>query len=1057
MARPRARESEARTRTTDGRPPHERGSEAVDDLGAMMRASVTVDEAFSEDDEVRERISENLKPRVKLAKPIADKVDKVFKGFTPSQFTGRQDDGGAYLAPGENLTTTMKRLALEGFASIRKSDNPRSLRFHRTDEVTDLLTGNNIGGNTMPLGDALAWLHRKIPPVISLREEPAFTICAAEKEAKKRIDAIEGKKPPAPPETVVPASTNGQPATANKLINESVHALMDTMPTPEEEPVLKRADLDVVSEGLKSFRLGTGPSDVASYHDFNLLQIAFEHVWAEVFDTRVEQLGRELYHTYIELLDITEYEDDPIKSVTSIEDIRTLMTHARELGRVTDNAMPATKLSQKLTDVLHSMSGALIELLSQYTVAPEAVRDIIRNFMRALEAELKAAASDARDLSDVVPARLAALLKSLDDVLQQPYVFRVFKKDAMNFGIMVTYRQTWVPEQYQVGDLVSTIPLAPRETRRYTTKQVTKKSRATKELEDNLRATKTGFDDTARAEREILSRAENKTEFKQTANGSYGTGAYNINATAGTAEGDEKISAATKKDFREAVLRSAQEYKQNNRMEVETSASEETEGTTYHEIQNPNDELTVTYLLYELQRTYRISERIQQLSPVVLVANEVPEPDAIDDAWLIEHDWILRRVILDDSFRPALDYLTKSFTGSELNLQILDNNAQAQRQVVDQIKAQVATQLSLVDAAQRQVSDSVQAQAGMQITEGFLKTVKNVFDPFKITGSDVTGTSEGMKTVAEYAQETLARAEREKMRLLDQLTLATTALQAAVDKLSAAIKEHYDRVTEIDRLRVHIKENILYYMQAIWDHEPPDQRYFRVFHLQVPIVTPKSTSTNVKFTKTSGQVWDELRDVETLEAELPSPDVEIEWKSLVEVADLDEVLGYKGNYAIYRLRENNYLTLHMMQNYLELSDEVKLRDPDELANFTVDELQELASCLCDRAKDVYTEHKDEIKKMIIDRLTSGRPEDDRVVVPTGSLYMEALPGTHTLLENFKLQHRILDVKKVQGEVRHAELENVRLAARTLKGKYEDPDIEKKIVIEGDVASVIPGE
>ena len=33
-------------------------------------------------------------------------------------------------------------------------------------------------------------------------------------------------------------------------------------------------------------------------------------------------------------------------------------------------------------------------------------------------------------------------------------------------------------------------------------------------------------------------------------------------------------------------------------------------------------------------------------------------------------------------------------------------------------------------------------------------------------------------------------------------------------------------------------------------------------------------------------------------------------------------------------------------------------------------------------------------------------------------------------------------------MRHAELENIRLAARALKGKDEDPDIDKKIVVEG---------
>ena len=45
-------------------------------------------------------------------------------------------------------------------------------------------------------------------------------------------------------------------------------------------------------------------------------------------------------------------------------------------------------------------------------------------------------------------------------------------------------------------------------------------------------------------------------------------------------------------------------------MEVDTSASAETEATSFHEIQNPNDELAVTYLFYELQRPYRISERL---------------------------------------------------------------------------------------------------------------------------------------------------------------------------------------------------------------------------------------------------------------------------------------------------------------------------------------------------------------------------------------------------------------------------------------------------------------
>jgi hypothetical protein len=488
-------------------------------------------------------------------------------------------------------------------------------------------------------------------------------------------------------------------------------------------------------------------------------------------------------------------------------------------------------------------------------------------------------------------------------------------------------------------------------------------------------------------------------------------------------------------------------------MEIDTTSSEETEDTTFHEIQNPNDELTVTYLFYELQRTYRISEKIHRVIPVVLVANEVPTPQEIDDAWLMRFDWILRRVILDDSFRPALDYLTKSFVGAEINIQILEANAEAQKQLVDEIKAQLKTQLSALDAALRDLSQKADAQAGLEFTEGILGTVKKVFDPFGLTGPNVLGTGEGAQALVDFAQAGVDRAEREKSRLLDQLNVATTALQAAVDKLSAAIKEHYDRVTEIDRLRIHVKENILYYMQAIWNHEPPDQRYFRVFNVQVPLLEPISMVSNTSATRSQSQINFLANDEERLTVEIPRVETKIAWKPLVEVADIDEVLGYKGNYAIYRLKQNNYLTLHMMQNYLELSDEIKLRDPDEFGNYTVAELQALAECLYKRDRDAFNLHRRDIRQMIIDRLISGRAEDDRVVVPTNSLYIESLVGTHPLLEDFKLAHRALDVKKVQAEVRHAELENIRLAARALEGEREDPDIEKKIVIETDKENI----
>jgi hypothetical protein len=119
-----------------------------------------------------------------------------------------------------------------------------------------------------------------------------------------------------------------------------------------------------------------------------------------------------------------------------------------------------------------------------------------------------------------------------------------------------------------------------------------------------------------------------------------------------------------------------------------------------------------------------------------------------------------------------------------------------------------------------------------------------------------------------------------------------------------------------------------------------------------------------------------------------------------------------------------------------------------LGDYTVAELLDLADCVKRRSPTTYDAHANEFKDLVVKRLLSGRSEDDRVIVPTDSLYLEALVGTHPLLEDFKLLHRSLDVKKVQAEVRRAELENVRLAARALRGNDADPDIEKTVLVQG---------
>jgi hypothetical protein len=67
------------------------------------------------------------------------------------------------------------------------------------------------------------------------------------------------------------------------------------------------------------------------------------------------------------------------------------------------------------------------------------------------------------------------------------------------------------------------------------------------------------------------------------------------------------------------------------------------------------------------------------------------------------------------------------------------------------------------------------------------------------------------------------------------------------------------------------------------------------------------------------------------------------------------------------------------------------------------------------------------------------------------LFIECLPSSHSLIEQFKKDHRMIDVKKAKSEVRELELENLRRAARILGADYADPKIDKRILVQGTAA------
>lgn len=647
------------------------------------------------------------------------------------------------------------------------------------------------------------------------------------------------------------------------------------------------------------------------------------------------------------------------------------------------------------------------------------------------------------------PATLKSALEALLTIINnKEYAFRVFPEASVNFGLLLTYQQEWEPLTYQVGDLVKTIPLAPRESRKYSVKIVNKRERSQKEIENALKVARDEAQNSSRAETEIARRAQNSTNFKATAEGKAGIGVVEVGGGVQFGTDSSKESSRAKKNFRESVVKNAHEYSQSRTVEISTTHSEETENVTSGEICNPNEEITVTYLFYELARRYRLREKLHAVTPVVLVGSAVPRPDQIKESWLLRHDWILKRVLLDDSFRGAFDLIRESDLGRNVELGVLKTDLERKSQAFSEIKDQLVTNTKLRDAAigklrtavdktvaahNAAVSDTENmTDSAVTILTGGLFGNKGLFGSGGASTGPVADDPEGAEARQQAAEEALSRMDEEIRQVMSRLEGATVALDASITRYVDAVRKRLDKELAIARLRSHIIQNILHYMQAIWEYEPTDQRFLRLYDIPIPMF---GGDVQVSIDG-NGQASVSLSAAGIGLVNPPS-------KRLSEIADLDRLLGFKGNYMIFEMREHNYLTAWMTQEYLGADGQVS--DPDQSIDVSVSESRKLKQMI--QAQSMQTSPA--LSALLASLSDADQDEvETEITVPTNMLYIEALPGTHPVLENFKLAHRQLDARKVFTEIQREEIENIRRKARLLKMQLDDADIDKIIRVDG---------
>jgi len=881
--------------------------------------------------------------------------------------------------------------------------------------------------------------------------------------------------------------SNGSHGAPAELTNADLLAhvtrLLEDAPSPDAvlggEFNNQRATTDAVQDSVDNFSLRRGPAEVPAFYDFHSLQIAFEHVWKILVDEEAVNsayaldkkfraraslgLQEAFSQTWMDFqVKAPIYELIPTEvpaevaaqfDITLEEWIDLGVTHQKKLQEI------AAAMAAACAPVTTSVGFFTV------TRTPPNCEKRRQDLREQGERLIDAIRHD-----DYYT--MHKTLRDLHERINSNYEFTVFAADrnshSVNFGLLNTYRQQWTPLNYQAGRLVRTLPLSPKEERKYSLKVTRAEKQARKEALKNSSSLKGEQGTTARVEAEIMQKAQNKTNFSLSAEGTYNIGISKGKSTTTFGVEAQQESAATRRDFREAVHKAVQEYNEERNVQVdveETTSSEYTESGT---VVNPNDELSVTYLFYDLQRTYRIEEALYRTLPVVLVAEEVPAPHQITEAWVIAHDWIINRHLLDDSFRPALDYLASKSVGDDFGLRELRKNLRQQRNLVESLRLELSVASNEAENRYAALERAIQKRIGEESAERTDGWFSDVGDFFGGGGQDPEAAKARELAAQDAHRHAVERAEK-----------IATALQQEVGNLhvltatyNQTLEEHLDNETRVKRLLVHLRNNILYYLQAIWSMEPPDQRFLRLHKVQVPqldlaqVADPQNSGVLVPArsyaveVNASEDIFEAFREpgttkhkafmtgrLEPITAHRP----------LVEVADLDTLLGFKGNYLIFPLKEHNALTEFMAAPYVDAA--FGAMDPDELSNVSLDDYSRYVCCLHDTmTEQQFDELKPTLRQWLALLLADPLRNGDQIVVPADSLYIEILTGAHPLLENFKLRHRELDVYKVQAEVRRAELENLRLAARLLNDEREDPDIERKIVVEGAVPIVVdPGD
>jgi hypothetical protein len=596
------------------------------------------------------------------------------------------------------------------------------------------------------------------------------------------------------------------------------------------------------------------------------------------------------------------------------------------------------------------------------------------------------------------------------------YSFDPYAPYSWNIGLRYLYRQEWRPLGIQRGDTVKTIPLGPKQVEKISTK-IVKRTKVTTTSESLKAAeTTTETSDNTKDSNEIVNEASKTFGWHVDAEASASWGWGSAKVSGGVKSDSENKTKSTSNQLSETMQKTASKIRTESKIVVSTEAETTFEETTASEIQNPNDEIALTYVYSKLQRQYEIFTSLNQLDGVLFVAEPMVLASEIDEEWVRNYDWIISEVLLDNSFRDALTSISQEIEPINLSYNEMGriNNA-----MDSAATGKFPANITSVSIASADISQEAQ--------RGYRETLKEELEK----------------------QRNRLLAEKKRKRFLQHIR----------DNILHYYRAIWSKEDSEQRLLRYQKKEVM--IPTVWK-----------LVLGSTVITDFDSDTIDDGVLVNAHFEPDLSNKETMVPieDLIEPAQPIGFVGNYAVFKIKQVPKIDEKYQndlfdMLNLAKSAYIDPNSPETLIDPQlraikekEEVPTHIPKKVRLEMVDIVPDLRSeyeALSKDDKASFLEQEDNFTDDLYWEYLFRKRNIRRFVVDTNNLIADIEVGNGSALESFKKLHRYIDVLKASKEMDKMELENNRRQKLLAKGKLSDPDIEKVTVVTDGKKALVP--